>query len=215
MIRSLHPHARMMLALPVTTVPHGTLPQGTKRSTERLCAKPSTGLVAACWAGIVRHKHRHQRHSKMDADPIADPANHDVWAAWEWNDWGLRYVRRRHLEPVPPGFAEDPVAVKRFALTKRLEQMIAERCEENEENEENEKRERENKNERENERERKRRKEGCESEKNEKKNEKNEKMWNKTKLFEQLGLVLAQLAGNKWASHVTWHCEVPTFKKVQ
>ncbi|CAL1159677.1 unnamed protein product [Cladocopium goreaui] len=59
-------------------------------------------------------------------DPIADPAHHRVWEGWEWQDWGIRYVRRRHLEPVPVGFAQDPVAMKRIDLTRKLEQMIHE-----------------------------------------------------------------------------------------
>ena len=98
-----------------------------------------------------------RRRLKLAAiDPIADPAASDVWEGWEWNDWGLRYVRRRHLEPVPPGFAQDPVAMKRREVTGKLEQMIDAAA----------------------------------------------KTSTRTALLERMASVLAELAGEKWTSHV-------------
>ena len=63
-----------------------------------------------------------------NAEAIADPAKYRVWEGWEWYDWGIRYVRRRHLEPVPFGFARDSMAMKRLELTRKLEEMIAAKC---------------------------------------------------------------------------------------
>lgn len=63
-----------------------------------------------------------------NVEAIADPAKYRVWEGWEWYDWGIRYVRRRHLEPVPFGFARDSMAMKRLELTRKLEEMIAAKC---------------------------------------------------------------------------------------
>ena len=55
-------------------------------------------------------------------DAIGDPGSYLHWERWEWSDWGVDYVLRRHREPVPSGFGQDVEALKR----RRLAELITE-----------------------------------------------------------------------------------------
>ena len=124
------------------------------------------------------------------------PCRHSVFlAGWEWQDWGIRYVRRRHLEPVPVGFAQDPVAMKRIDLTRKLEQMIHETYQSDAQSDARSDAQSDAPSEAQSD---------AQSDAKTSEEFAAKKVMERLERLERLACVLAQLAGERWASNVAW-----------